>query len=113
MLIDEISTKGFMSDVLAFPPNVTLKMDKLVISGHSAGGMTAILTAMKDDRIKVCLPMDPWFFPFQNEHETICLKKTPTLSTRTETWFETCQKYSNGKFDCKKLTDAFFKNSKC
>ena len=39
--IDEISDPSFMEKA-GFPEGVTLNLDKLIMSGHSFGGMTAI-----------------------------------------------------------------------
>lgn len=49
-----------------FPEGVSLDLGKLTVSGHSLGGITAIGAAVRDARIKVCLPMDPWFYPYQD-----------------------------------------------
>jgi hypothetical protein len=52
-----------MVDKLKFPVGVNLNLDKLIMSGHSFGGMTAIdATRLEPDRIKVCLTMDPWLY---------------------------------------------------
>ena len=50
---------------------------KIIVSGHSFGGITAIGAAINDKRIKACLPMDPWFYCYQNEAATLCLESTP------------------------------------
>ena len=47
---------------IGFPQGVTLALDKLVLAGHSFGGMTAIATARLDKRVKACLTLDPWLF---------------------------------------------------
>jgi hypothetical protein len=45
-----------------------LDLDKIVMSGHSFGGITALSTSCKDSRIKVCLPLDPWFLPYKDDY---------------------------------------------
>ena len=46
-----------------FPEDVTLNLDKLIMSGHSFGGMTAIESSLNEpERIKVCLTLDPWLY---------------------------------------------------
>ena len=46
-----------------FPEGVTLYLDKLIMSGHSFGGMTAIETSLNEpERIKACLTLDPWLY---------------------------------------------------
>ena len=47
-LIDDISDPKFCQNVLGFGPNVQLDMDKLVMGGHSFGGMTAIDVALHE-----------------------------------------------------------------
>lgn len=37
---------------------------KIGVAGHSFGGTTAVLTAMRDDRIKAVVALDGWFVPF-------------------------------------------------
>lgn len=52
-----------MVDKLKFPTGVKLNLNKLIMSGYSFGGMTAIdVASVEPDRIKVCLTMDPWLF---------------------------------------------------
>jgi cephalosporin-C deacetylase-like acetyl esterase len=36
--------------------------NKLIVSGHSFGGMTAIATAKIDKRVKACCVLDGWLF---------------------------------------------------
>lgn len=84
----------------------------LAVSGHSFGGITAIGAAIKDQRVKVSLPMDPWFYPYKDEEDTVCLENTPIFSIKSETWYDWVQAAQNSEFDCKKLTDAFFENSR-
>ena len=59
--------------------HVKLDLKKLTVIGHSFGGMTAIGAAMIDSRIKACCAMDPWFYTYQDESQTISLKNTPVL----------------------------------
>ncbi len=42
-------------------------IDKLVIGGHSFGGMTAIAAANYDRRIKACVTLDPWLYVYHKE----------------------------------------------
>ena len=75
--IDEIYEPNFMQSKMGFASEVSLDLDKLVVSGHSFGGITAISSAVKDKRIKACLPMDAWFFPVSDEISTLKLENTP------------------------------------
>ena len=96
---------------MKFPEGVGLDMSKLTISGHSLGGITAIGTAVRDARIKVCLPMDPWFFPYQDNHSNMSLpQKTSLLLISTETNFKRCKR--DGKFDQQKEIKSFFEEQK-
>ena len=56
-----------MEKKLNWPGTIGFDFDKLAVGGHSFGGMTAIGIAITDERVKVCLPMDPWFFPYQED----------------------------------------------
>ena len=61
-LVKQFKTQPyFLQNVLNFPPRIKLDLDKLVISGHSFGGLTALLTAAQNRQFKACLTMDPWF----------------------------------------------------
>ena len=46
---------------------IILDIDKLVVSGHSFGGATALKVSHTDRRSKAVLTMDPWFFPFKKD----------------------------------------------
>ena len=62
-----MNDKDWLKKVLDFPAGITVDLMKLVVSGHSFGGITAILAAKNDPRIMNCLPMDPWFFALKND----------------------------------------------
>lgn len=40
---------------------------KLVMCGHSFGGMTAIAVSKKDPRIAACATLDPWLYAYEKE----------------------------------------------
>lgn len=44
-----------------------MDFSKLVMCGHSFGGMTAISVSRKDTRIAACVTLDPWLFAYENE----------------------------------------------
>ena len=52
-------------------------MNKLAISGHSMGGIAAIVSAAGNSMFKACLALDPAFVCHQNNYKTIALKSTP------------------------------------
>ena len=66
-LIDELFDQELLEVImkvkLRFGSGVKLDLTKLIVSGHSFGGMTAIETAMLEPhRVKMCLTMDPWLY---------------------------------------------------
>lgn len=68
-LIDELmldSGKHLMRR-LGFPDKVEIDTSRLIISGHSFGGITAINMAKEDPRIKLCATLDPWLFAHHKE----------------------------------------------
>ena len=100
-----------MQRKLQFPEGVSLDLNKLTLSGHSLGGITVIGTAVRDARIKVCLPLDPWFFPYLDLQPQLCLPpKTSLLMISTESNFKRCKRA--GKFDQLKELKSFFQNNK-
>jgi pimeloyl-ACP methyl ester carboxylesterase len=48
--------------VLGFDESVTIDLDRLIVGGHSFGGMTAIATAHEDPRVKAIFGFDPWLW---------------------------------------------------
>lgn len=48
---------------MGFPDGVKLDLDKLIVGGHSFGGITCLDTVKKDGRFKGCLTLDPCVFP--------------------------------------------------
>ena len=97
LLIDEIFQDNYLQEKLNFPAGVTLDKEKLAMNGQSFGGITCIGAAVNDERIKVCIPMDPWFFPHKDSEVT--LPSTPTLVICSENWDEWVDKTSLGQFN--------------
>jgi cephalosporin-C deacetylase-like acetyl esterase len=62
-MIDWMSEHNFLNKKLNFETFPELDMDKLIVSGHSFGGATAIKTGWEDNRVKCVLTMDPWLLP--------------------------------------------------
>ena len=62
-------------------------MDKLMVSGQSFGGMTAIKVAHEDARVKLCASLDPWSYC---NHEEIgrgeVILTVPLIIVSTETF---------------------------
>ena len=74
-LIDDIYQTDFLQKKLGFNEEIRLDMDKLIMCGHSMGGITSIATAAKDDRIKAVLTMDPWLWPYKESIQVLKPKK--------------------------------------
>ncbi len=62
-----------------------INFGKIGILGHSFGGATAVLTAMRDDRIKAVAALDGWFVPFALTDEETKLN-VPFLYIGQEAW---------------------------
>jgi len=67
-------------------------MSKLIIIGHSLGGLTAIDSTAKDKRITACLTIDPWFWPYKDDMQSLTFK-TPILSIKSENFYPYCLKF--------------------
>jgi dipeptidyl aminopeptidase/acylaminoacyl peptidase len=52
---------------LGFSQKIEIDVSRLIISGHSFGGITAINMAKEDSRIKLCATLDPWLFAHHKE----------------------------------------------
>ena len=67
-LFDSESREKLLREKLKFPDGVCIDMSKLVVTGHSFGGMTAIETAHQEPvRVKACLTLDPWLYTMHQE----------------------------------------------
>lgn len=55
---------------------MTIESDKLILGGHSFGGVTAISVAEKDSRVKAVFSFDPWTWPRNDVilSDKFCLK---------------------------------------
>lgn len=70
----------------AIGKKIKVNYDKIMISGHSFGGVTAIYTSLRDDRITggvVCF--DPYLFPMKDEYLTKQLR-IPLIVICTESF---------------------------
>ena len=61
-LIKDILKEDFLQDTFGFPDGAQMETDKLIIGGHSFGGLTALSVAEKDQRIKAVFTFDPWIW---------------------------------------------------
>ena len=64
-LCEEIHSKVIMSK-LGFGV-IPIATDKIIASGNSFGGMTAIRAAQVEERFRACLTLDPWLYCYEEE----------------------------------------------
>ena len=69
-LLDDLFAPNFAQKTLGFSANTNLDLSRLVIGGHSFGGMTAISVANQDRRVRACFTLDPWLWPRATEIES-------------------------------------------
>lgn len=92
-LIDEICEDKFAQDTLGFLPEVKLGIDKISMGGHSFGGVTAIATSARDERIKATFGMDPWTWAINEDIDAGTFKlKQPQLYLVSEGFTPDVQK---------------------
>ena len=61
-LIDTLFEDKFAQNDLGFDATVELELEKLIVGGHSFGGMTAIAVSECDERVKATVTLDPWLW---------------------------------------------------
>ncbi len=66
-LIDDLHKPDFLQDALGFSKDVRIDLSRLIVGGHSFGGMTALQVAKSDERVKAVLTLDPWLFARNEE----------------------------------------------
>jgi len=45
---------------LGFHPNARFNLDKLIVGGHSFGGMSSVYSAFREKRVKAVFGFDAW-----------------------------------------------------
>lgn len=58
---------NFLQEKLGFDEGCQLDLDRIVVAGHSMGGVTALRVAEADKRVKACLTLDPWLQPVKED----------------------------------------------
>lgn len=66
-MIDDLHDNRFLQKHLNFGKNADLSTDKLMVGGHSFGGMTALAVAEADPRVKLVFTFDPWLYARKDE----------------------------------------------
>ena len=96
-----------------FAANAMIDMSKLVLSGHSFGGITAVTTAanLRDDAQPSAVTVyDPWFFPNSEKFVSTELTiKCPIFVASSEYWN---QRIPIQYYDHWKLFPNILKNAK-
>ena len=69
-LMNDMFSAKFLSETFHFGEEAKMDLEKLVISGHSFGGMTALQVAHDDDRAKVLFALDPWLWVIHEQIQT-------------------------------------------
>jgi len=60
--LDFMEEEDFTTKYLEFDPSVKIDLDKIVLGGHSMGGMTTIEASKDEKRIKAVFTFDPWLW---------------------------------------------------
>lgn len=60
--IDDLSEPNFLQNTLGFDEGIELDLNRLIVGGHSFGGVTAIAVSQQDTRVKACFSLDPWLW---------------------------------------------------
>ena len=66
-LIDDICTEGMLQEMLDLDSEVHMDLNKLILGGHSFGGLTTIFTANTDTRVKCVFGFDAFLYPISEE----------------------------------------------
>lgn len=59
-LITEMEDPLFLKNVLNTDDSISVDVSKLIVSGHSMGGSTALMIGDCDERVQTVLAHDPW-----------------------------------------------------
>jgi pimeloyl-ACP methyl ester carboxylesterase len=111
-LIDTISQPGFLQSAFDFPPSAYLDAEKLVLGGHSFGGMTALSVAEKDPRVKLVFTLDPWIWVRQEDMGSGGLTLTkPSIHIITSGFSPVIQEH--WKYDTLERMETFIQKSTC
>lgn len=74
-----------------FPKEIKIDLDKIILSGHSFGGMTAISTSRLDTRVKACFTLDPWLYAYHKEiNAGEFFLNIPLFTVSTEAFHPVC-----------------------
>ena len=73
-LIDDIFETNMLQERLNFEPEVSMELNKLILGGHSFGGLTSIFVARKEERVKCIFGFDAFLYPISEELDHSAIK---------------------------------------
>lgn len=95
-LIKDISEPNFLQSELGFGEGAQMDISKLIIGGHSFGGLTALQIAEKDARVRAVFTFDPWIWSRNQDIITNNFKlSVPTIHIITEGFDPVIEKFFN------------------
>ena len=50
-------------------PSLTLDLERIVVAGHSFGGITSIESGLINKKVSGVIALDPWFLPVHKQVE--------------------------------------------
>lgn len=69
-LITEILDKAFLENFLNATGQAQIDSSKIVMTGHSYGGSTALKSGDVDQRIRIVMAHDPWTSILEPDYDT-------------------------------------------
>ena len=52
------------------------------------GGATSLGVSAKDERVKICLMLDAWIFPYSGNLGELTVKEKPFFFIKSDTWYD-------------------------
>ena len=74
-----------MLDAIGFQQHIRIELNRLILGGHSFGGMTAISHASRDMRVRAVFALDPWLYVYNGDIFKLQMKvDVPIICVSTE-----------------------------
>ena len=61
-LVDELQETDYLQKKLGFASGVRMDLEKLIVGGHSFGGMTALSVCQQNEKVKATFGLDDWIW---------------------------------------------------
>jgi len=103
-LITECVNPYYLQKMFNTSNEILVDTDKLIVSGHSMGGATAIKAGDSDSRIKAVLTHDPWMSILEPDYETFDALLDKPLTILMSGWLR--DKFATDNEVCKKLSPS-------